>query len=24
MYAGRFKIGQRQLANAILSDLKRW
>jgi adenine-specific DNA-methyltransferase len=22
-YAGRFKIGQRQLANAILSDLKR-
>ena len=23
MYAGRFKIGQRQLANAVLSDLKR-
>ena len=22
MYAGRFKIGQRQLANAVLSDLK--
>ena len=21
-YAGRFKIGQRQLANALLSDLK--
>jgi len=22
-YAGRFKIGQRQLANAVLSDLKK-
>ena len=22
MYAGRFKIGQRQLANAVLSELK--